>query len=159
MENKKKVYVETSVISNLTARPSANIKDAARQLSTHEWWDDWSGCFDLYTSALVELESSRGDVEAAKKRLSVLKEMKSLSITQESETLAESLLQATAVPRTSYEDAVHIALAAISGMDFLLTWNCKHIANAVTMPRIYEVLRSAGYDCPLICTPDQLKGE
>ena len=153
---KKKVYVETSVISNLTARPSFNLIDMARQVATRQWWDAVRPRFDIFVSVLVKDESSRGDAAAAKKRMSILAALATIPVTPEMELLAERLLSATAVPRTSYEDAVHIAVATVSGMDYLLTWNCKHIANAATMPRINSVCRDAGYQCPVICTPEQL---
>ena len=84
---------------------------------------------------------------------------KTLPVTEAAIGLAEMLLRETAVPRTSFDDALHIAVAAVNRMDFLVTWNCKHIANAVTMPKIYKVCQDAGYSCPLICTPEQMKGE
>jgi len=156
---KKKVYIETSVISNLTARPSNNVRDMAHQVSTCAWWDECRKDFDLFSSAVVEREALRGDHDAAGRRMAVLKETKSIPVSEAAAVLAEALLSATAVPRTSFDDAMHIAVAAVNGMDFLLTWNCRHIANAATMPKIYEVCAGAGYRCPLICTPEQLKGE
>ena len=157
MSVKKKVYVETSVISNLTSRPSLNIRDAARQLVTRAWWDDQRENFELYSSVLVHAESMAGDPDAAKRRIESLRMTQNLEITPLMEDLAEKLLTATAVPRTSYEDAVHIACATIHQMDYLLTWNCKHIANAETMPKIYKVCKEAGYECPILCTPEQLE--
>ena len=159
MDERKRVYVETSVISNLTARPSYNLIDMARQVSTQTWWSLMRPKFDLYASMLVLDEAARGDKTAAQKRVEALGAMTLLSVTEEMELLAERLLAATAVPRTSYEDAVHIAVATVSGMDYLLTWNCKHIANAVTMPKIYKVCVESNYRCPVICTPDQLGEE
>ena len=157
MSVKKKVYVETSVISNLTSRPSLNIRDAARQLVTRAWWDDQRENFELYSSVLVHAESMADDPDAAKRRIESLRMTQNLEITPLMEDLAEKLLTATAVPRTSYEDAVHIACATIHRMDYLLTWNCKHIANAETMPKIYKVCKEAGYECPILCTPEQLE--
>ena len=156
MDEKKKVYVETSVISNLTARPSHDIFDLARQMVTHQWWETAAAAYHLYTSPLVEREAQRGDSSAASRRIAVLRDIESLAIPAEAETLAGKLLDAAAVPHTSYEDAVHIATAAVNGMDYLVTWNCRHIANAVTMPKIYEMCKMAGYKCPVICTPEQL---
>ena len=158
-EAKKKVYVETSVVSNLTARRSYNLIDAARQAATQTWWDTMRCEFDLFVSLLVIDEASKGDSEASRKRLEALKEMSVVTITREMEVLAERLLEATAVPRSSYEDAVHIAAATVGKMDYLLTWNCKHIANAVTMPKIFKVCNDSGYQCPIICTPEQLGKE
>ena len=159
MAEKKKVYVETSVISNLTARPSRNVIDLGHQVATCEWWDSCQGEFELYSSAVVDREASKGDAAAASLRREAIAKTKILLVTDEAIRLAELLLQETAVPRTSFDDALHIAVAAINKMDFLVTWNCKHIANAVTMPKIYKVCQSAGHTCPLICTPEQMKGE
>ena len=159
MQGRKKVYVETSVVSNLTARRSYNLIDAARQAATQTWWDTMRCEFDLFVSLLVIDEASKGDSDASRKRLEALKEMSVVTITREMEVLAERLLEATAVPRSSYEDAVHIAAATVGKMDYLLTWNCKHIANAVTMPKIFKVCNDSGYQCPIICTPEQLGKE
>ena len=159
MEAKKKVYVETSVVSNLTARRSLNIVDLARQVATQQWWDDAETSYELFSSVLVEREAQRGDADAAARRMEAVARLEKLPIIPEAENLAEKLLEATAVPRTSYEDAVHIAIAAVNGMDFLVTWNCRHIANGETMPKIYETCRVNGFECPLICTPEQLMKE
>ena len=155
---KKKVYVETSVISNLTARPSHNPIDAAAQIATAQWWCSAPARFDLYVSSLVEVEASRGDSVAAAKRLDVIREIPKVSIDERCLHLAERLLEATAVPRTSFDDATHIATAAISGMDYLVTWNCSHIANAQTRPLIRKVLAEEGAFALEICTPLELTG-
>jgi len=157
--DKKKVYVEASVISNLTARPSNNVRDMAHQVSTCSWWEECRQDFELFSSAVDEREAFRGDADAAARRMAALGETKTIPVTRDAVKLAEALLVATAVPRTSFDDAMHIAVAAVNGMDFLVTWNCRHIANAFTMPRIYKVCEEAGFRCPLICTPEQLKGE
>ena len=115
--------------------------------------------YELFSSVLVEREAQRGDADAAARRMEAVNRLEKLPIIPEAENLAEKLLEATAVPRTSYEDAVHIAIAAVNGMDFLVTWNCRHIANAETMPKIYETCRVNGFVCPLICTPEQLMKE
>ena len=158
-EAKKKVYVETSVVSNLTARRSYNLIDAARQAATQTWWDDAETSYELFSSVLVEREAQRGDADAAARRMEAVARLEKLPIIPEAENLAEKLLESTAVPRTSYEDAVHIAIAVVNGMDFLVTWNCRHIANGETMPKIYETCKVNGFACPLICTPEQLMKE
>ena len=99
------------------------------------------------------------DADATALRMDAISKTKTLPVTEEAIRFAELLLRETVVPRTSFDDALHIAVAAINKMDFLVTWNCKHIANAVTMPKIYKVCQDAGYSCPLICTPEQMKGE
>ena len=159
MVEKRKVYVETSVISNLTARPSHNPIDAAAQISSHAWWSGAMDRFDLFASHLVEKEVANGDPEAAGRRLSVVRELRILPIDERMYDLAEQLLAATAVPRTSYDDAVHIATAAVCGMDYLVTWNCSHIANVETRPLIRKTIEKAGYVPPEICTPLEMKGD
>ena len=158
MAEKKKVYVETSVISNLAARPSVNMIDAAHQLVTRQWWEGDRSQYDLYVSELVVEEAQRGDAEAAAKRMSVLSGLPVLVITNDMRKLAACLLEMTAVPPKSYEDAVHIAVATVNRMDYLLTWNCRHIANASTMPKIIATCEALNLKCPIICTPEQMKG-
>lgn len=158
IENKKKVYVETSVISNLTARPSHNPIDVAAQIATAQWWCDAPSRFELFVSSLVLEEVSRGDAVAAAKRIDVVQELQSLNIDERCTVLAEKLLEATAVPCTSLDDATHIATAAINGMDYLVTWNCSHIANAQTRPLIRKVLAEAGNFEMEICTPLEMMG-
>ena len=159
MEGKKKVYVETSVVSYLTAKPSHDLIKNARQLATQDWWQTASDDLDLFISPLVEREASKGDAEAASKRMSALDGVPRIPVTEEMLSLAEKLLEATAVPRTSFDDAVHIAIAAVSGMDFLVSWNCKHIANPATKPLIRKALERLGFEYPEICTPLDMKGE
>lgn len=159
-DSKKKVYVETSVVSNLTARRSNNLIDSARQIITRSWWERAIVDFDLYASALVEREAEKGDPDAASLRISVLESLKRVPIFPEASILAQRLLSVTAVPQSSFDDAVHIATAAVAKMDYLVTWNCRHIANAVLLPKVYATCREANYPCPIICTPEQLcKGE
>ena len=122
------------------------------------WWCGATQRFDLYVSRLVEREAAKGDVSAAERRLSIVREMQMLPIDDRMFELAEMLLAATAVPRTSYDDAVHIATAAIHRMDYLVTWNCSHIANVETRPLIRKTIESAGLVPPEICTPLEMKG-
>ena len=159
MSDKKKVYVETSVISYLTARPSHDLIKNARQLATQDWWQIAPIQFDLHISSLVEREATKGDADAALRRINAIKGIPGLPITEEIFALAEKLLEATAVPRTSFDDAVHIATASVSGMDFLVSWNCKHIANPMTKPIIRRTLERLGYNYPEICTPLDMKGD
>lgn len=157
-DEKRKVYVETSVVSNLTARPSHNPIDAAAQITTLEWWCFAKERFDLYVSGLVEREAAKGDSNAAARRLDVVREMTMLPIDDRMLEIADMLLEATAVPKNSFDDAVHIAAAAVHGMDYLVTWNCTHIANVETRPIIRKTLENAGYKAPEICTPAEMKG-
>ena len=123
-----------------------------------DWWESDASRFELLVSPLVEQEASRGDEEAAAKRLNAISMIPQLKITEAVVVLAELLLDETAVPRSNFDDAVHIATAAVYGVDFLLSWNCRHIANPETKPIIRRVLESHGYKYPEICTPHELKG-
>ena len=154
---KKKVYIETSVISNLTARPASNITDAARQLSTHAWWDADSFRYDLFSSPVVRREVSKGDPIAAKKRIDALADIPELAIDEQASALAARLIAEGAVPAEFPDDAMHIAIAAVNGMDYLLSWNFKHITNAQKIPDIRMVCVAFGVRCPEICTPQMLQ--
>jgi predicted nucleic acid-binding protein len=152
---KPKVYIETSIPSYLTARRSRDLIMAANQELTQEWWDNKES-FDLYISALVIQEASAGDPNAAKKRLEQLDDLPELDITEEVETFAQVLIQKVPLPEKARIDALHIAVATLSGMDYLLTWNCSHIANAILRPKVEALCREFGYEAPTICTPPEL---
>ncbi len=154
---KPRVYVETTVPSYLTAWPSRDLVRAAHQQVTREWWAGRAK-FELYSSRLVVRECQAGDARAAADRLAALASVPLLEQTQEAAALAEDLLAGVPLPERAASDAVHIAIAAVHGVDFLLTWNCTHIANATLRPRIEAVCRAAGYEPPIICTPEELPG-
>ena len=158
MDKKPRVYVETSVVSYLTARDSASLLGAARQLITRRWWD--SRCnFNLFISDVVLRECRAGDSMAAIQRLNALKNIDSLVMTEQCADVAESLIMKNIVPVKAAEDALHIAVATVHGMDLLLTWNCKHIANPSVQARMASYLESIGLLLPFICTPEELLGE
>ena len=152
---KPKVYLETSIPSYLTAWRSRDLIMAANQEITKEWWENRDQ-FELYISALVLQEAGAGDPDAAQKRLEQLDDIPELDITEEVEQLANILIQKVPLPAKARIDALHIAAAALNGMDYLLTWNCSHIANAVLRPKIEAVCRELGYEPPTICTPQEL---
>ncbi len=158
---KPKVYLETTIISYLTARPSRDLVMAANQETTHEWWIGRRREFDLYVSQLVFEEAIAGDSEAARKRIEVLQPITRLDITDPVTLLGKRLVVGVPLPAKARADALHIAVAAVNGLDYLLTWNCAHIANAVMRPRIEKTCRAMGYEPPVICTPQELleKGE
>ena len=149
-------YIETSVVSYLTARPSRDVVVAAYQEITREWWRDAADRFDLVASALVVAEAGAGDADAARTRLDVLETLTLLDATAEAEELARSLLDLGMVPRVAAEDATHIAIAVTNGVDFLVTWNFRHIANAAMRSGIEQACRRAGYSPPVICAPNEL---
>ena len=156
MSGPPRVYLETTVISYLTARPSRNLRVVAHQEITADWWTRRRMRFELYVSRLVIDEASAGDAEAAAQRLVTLTGIPRLELTEAASILAEHLVTAAAIPREAIEDALHVAVAAVHGMDYLLTWNCRHIANATMRNRIADVCASAGFEAPVICTPEEL---
>ncbi len=156
---KSKVYIETSVVSYLTARMSRDLIVAGHQQITQEWWDTRKEDFDLYVSQLVVHEAGGGDPDAAQRRLSVLEDIQSLEMNQQVIELANIFVRERVLPATSAEDAIHIAVAMVHEMDYLLTWNCKHIANAEIRKAINEACRNAGHMVPTICTPEELLGD
>ena len=152
------VYIESSVISYLTARSSRDLVTAARQTITSEWWYSRKQHYDVFISALVEEEISSGDAAAAQKRIEAVADIPSLTITAEAQELAQFLLDGKAVPANSVEDALHIGIAATQGAEFLLTWNFKHINNAETKALIEKLVEDQGYICPILCSPEELGG-
>jgi hypothetical protein len=156
---KKRVYIETSIVSYLTARPSRDLIQAARQQITSDWWEDRKGEFDLFVSQYVLDEAGDGDLAAARRRLELLNELAMLDATEETEELGRALITEGPIPQKATIDALHIAVAAVHEMDILLTWNCKHLANVELFREVERVIRSFGYEPPMICTPDELMGE
>ncbi len=153
---KPKVYVETSIVGYLAARPSRDLIVAAHQQITHEWWDVRRAQYDLYVSQVVIREASAGDPSFAARRMQVFQDMPLLDVTAQAALLAEHFILAHCLPQTAAEDALHIALAAIHSLEYLLTWNCTHIANAAMRPKIEELISQQGYRVPIICTPEEL---
>ncbi len=156
---KESVYLETSVISYYTAKPSRDIIIAARQEITRQKWSEILKSFDIHISALVVQEAEQGDIEAAQKRLSIISDMPALGINEETEKLALRLIKDGPIPEKYPEDALHIAIATVNGMDYLLTWNFSHINNAQMKAKITSVIESHGYQYPIICSPEEILGE
>jgi len=155
---KKSVYVESSVISYLTSRPSNDLIKSARQAITDNWWQNQKDKFEVYVSELVELEISKGNPEAANLRLKVTEDIPNLDISSQAKEIAKELIKTKAVPENSTEDALHIAIATVHGVQFLLTWNFKHINNAEKKSKINHVLQELGYVPPILCSPEELGG-
>ncbi|MBK6999345.1 MAG: type II toxin-antitoxin system VapC family toxin [Rhodoferax sp.] len=154
---KRKVYIETSVISYLTARPSKTIIGAAHQQITQAWWELRSD-YELLVSQSVWQECAAGDPVAAQKRLAALEGISVLAVTQDMIRLAGSLIGQAIIPAKAIEDALHIAVSTLHHVDFLLTWNCRHIANPVIQEKIAVYLEPLGLFLPIICTPEELLG-
>ena len=150
------VYLETTVVSYLTAKPSRDVVAAGHQQSTQDWWEDRRPDFRVVASQLVLQESGRGNMPAAQRRLDILKSVELLEITPEATTLARALVENGVVPDTSLEDALHVAIAVVNGCKYLVTWNYRHLASAGVRARIEAFCREKGYEPAIICTPEEL---
>ncbi|MGD9857402.1 MAG: type II toxin-antitoxin system VapC family toxin [Planctomycetaceae bacterium] len=153
---KPKVYIETSVISYLVAWRSPQLIMAANQEATRQWWDEQRHEFDLFVSAAVRDEAARGNADAVQKRMEVLDSLEELAVTEHAADIADQILRETLVPHKAAVDAMHIAIAAVNQMDYLLTWNCRHIANATLRRPLSQLLSANGLTTPIICTPAEL---
>ncbi len=156
---KPRVYLETTIPSYLTAWPSRDLVRAAHQQITRDWWDRRRAEFELYISQVVLRECQAGDATAAAERLKILQDLPLLEQTEEATRLAQALVDRVPLPERAAVDALHVAIAVVHGLDFLLTWNCTHIANATLRDPIESVCRENGYEPPAICTPDELLAE
>jgi hypothetical protein len=156
--HRKTVYMETSIISYLTARPASDLVAAAWQKVTIDWWDTQRHRFELFASDIVIEEAGRGDDMAVARRLGALEGIPLLPITEEVIALSEELIDVRALPPKAIGDSLHIALSAVHGIDYLLTWNYRHIDNAETKPIIRRACLAKGYGFPEICTPQELMG-
>jgi predicted nucleic acid-binding protein len=152
------LYLETTVPSYLTAWPSSDLIRAGHQQITKEWWQKRRAGFDIYISQFVLDEAAAGDAEAARERLVALQGLPLLDLTDEVVDLAGALKTSLALPEKAVTDAAHIAIAAVHGMHFLLTWNCTHIANAEMFVGIEKACSERGFSSPVICTPEELMG-
>lgn len=153
------VYLETTIPSYLAAWESVELSMAAKQQTTREWWNTQREHFRLFVSDAVILEVTAGDVSAAERRLEVLNGITILAPSSEADELAIALVDKLKLPDKAILDAVHIAICVVHRIDYLLTWNCRHIANATYQPIIHSVCDERGYTMPVICTPDQLMGD
>lgn len=156
---KPTVYLETTIPSLLTARPSKDARLAGMQASVRTWWATQRNHFELFASPLVLAEAQVGDAEMAAARLRCLSEARLLAITDDALVLAEKLMRKMSLPAAKRNDAVHIAVAATANITHLLTWNCKHIANVDIIMKVEALCEQAGYRCPTICTTDELNIE
>ncbi len=152
------VYIETTVISYLISRPSRDILVSAHQQTTNEWWVTRKSEFECFISQVVIDEVEAGDKEASKKRLKEISQLPVLEASSEAEYLASAIIDAGAIPKKAVSDAVHIAIAAVNDIDYLLTWNCRHLANAQLIRRVAGICNTKGFNMPVICTPEELMG-
>ncbi len=149
-------YIETTIPSYYTSRAARDIVQITRQSATRQWWDSGCSGFDLFTSQEVIDEAGRGDAEAASKRLAMLADIPVLEVTADVERLARGLIDSGLVPASVASDAVHIATASVHGVDFLVTWNFKHIVNPLIRQRLRQEVTRFGYVLPVLCTPEEL---
>jgi len=150
------IYLETTIPSYLTAWRSPELVMAARQEITRDWWDNRRSEFDLFVSQLVIDEASAGDADAVARRLAALEDIPLIEAQPGTDELVDALIRDLALPKRAAADALHIALTVVNGIDYLLTWNCTHIANAANRPIIEWACTSLGYVPPVICTPEEL---
>ena len=155
----KSVYIESSVISYITARPSRDVVTSARRAITIEWWETYRDLFDVFISELVLEEIGTGDLQAASNRLAIVENIPVLVATDSAKELAKALIVENAIPASSAEDALHISIAAVQGIDFLLTWNFKHINNANMRDKITQVVNRLNFRSPILCSPEELINE
>lgn len=152
------VYIETSILGYLTARSSRDIVVAANIEVTREWWETRRNDFQLYSSQAAVRETSQGDAQIASQRLEIIRDLALLDLNQSVLDLAEQFLGHSSLPAKADVDAIHIAAATVHSMDYLLTWNCKHIANAQIQRKLAEISLNSGYELPILCTPYELLG-
>lgn len=153
------VYIETSILGYLTARSTKNLIVAANMEITRDWWELRRNTFTLYTSEAVLDEAAQGDPAIAARRLEILGDFPLLDLNQAVQGLAAQFLARSNLPPKAKIDAIHIAASTVHGMDYLLTWNCKHIANAQIQGKLAEISLDCGYVLPVLCTPNELMGD
>lgn len=154
---KPKVYIETSVISYLTGRPSKDTLALARQRVTRTWWENSRQRYQCFVSEVVALEAARGDAEMAAARLAALRDLEALQLTTEVRSLARAYLRQGIVPEGQPDDAAHLAFASVFGIDYLVTWNFRHLANLHVIRRMAQINARLGWPMPVIGTPEELE--
>jgi predicted nucleic acid-binding protein len=152
----KSIYVETTVVSYFTARHSRDLVTAARQESTRELWPQLVSEYDSYVSVLVQEEAGKGDKEQAALRLQAIEVFPVLDVGEAADALALKIIEGRGIPEEYPEDALHIAVAAVNGIDVLVTWNFAHLNNPFTRMMVRQLVENAGYRCPELCSPDEL---
>jgi hypothetical protein len=150
-----KVYIETTIPSYYVARPSDNLIQAARQAMTRKWWDHGCSGLEAFTSQETLDEIGRGDQNMAMQRMDLMKDVRVLEISREATEMAAILISQNIIHENGLSDAIHISVATMHGMDFLVTWNCRHIANPYAQNRLRKVADDSGFLLPVICTPEE----
>ena len=153
-----RIYIESTIPSYVVARPARDLIQATHQQLTRDWWDFQREKHEPFTSQLVLDEIARGEVEMAQRRLSLLADVTLLESTEEARELTRSIMDSGLLPAKAEGDAAHIALATVHEMDILLTWNCRHIANAAILGRLRKLVAKQNHTLPEIYTPAELMG-
>ena len=152
------VYLETTVISYLVARPSRDVIVAGHQQTTQDWWTNRRSQFECSISQIVVDEAALGDPAEVQKRLAIIGGLATLEVTEDAKALTQAIMAAGMLPPHAFPDAAHVAVSTVHAVDYLLTWNCKHLANAQIARRIAVVCDKLSYTMPMICTPEELMG-
>ena len=155
---KKRVYIETTVVSYLMATPTRDVVGLAHRQITRDWWEQNRGRYDLCVSQFVLDEAGEGDPDAASKRLTALQDIPILGDSAEVRALAKAFVERGILPEKAAVDALHLAVTVVHEVDVLLTWNCRHLANAEMLGDIGHLVRDRGYEMPIVCTPEELTG-
>ena len=153
---KRTLYIETTVVSYFAARPSRDLLVAGHQEATRELWPNLTAIYDTYVSALVYEEAARGDAAQAAGRLAAIKPFRMLDVDEDARMLADKIVTGRGGPREYPEDALHIAVAAVNGIDVVVTWNFAHLSNPFTRMMVRQIVENEGYVCPEICSPEEL---
>ena len=154
-----RIYIESTIPSYVVARPARDLIQAGHQQTTKDWWELKREKHELFTSQVVLDEIASGDKEMARQRVELMASITLLDLTDDANALTKAILGSGVVPLDADRDAAHIAIATVHEMDILLSWNCRHIANAAIQARLRRLAEKAGYALPVLCTPDGLTGE
>lgn len=154
-----RIYIESTIPRYVVARPARDLLQAARQQITKDWWDSERQDHDLFISQIVLDEIASGEAAMARNRLDVVAQIRLLDLTDDAISFTKQILSSGLLPANADRDAAHIALATVHEMDILLSWNCRHIANAAIQARLRRLAEKAGLALPVLCTPDELAGE
>jgi hypothetical protein len=153
------VYIETTIVSYLVAGSSRDLVVAAHQQATRDWWQNRRQEFVCLCSPEVIREASLGDPDQVARRLAVLATLPQVAVTAQAETTANAFLATGALPPLAQPDALHLAIATTAEVDFLMTWNCRHLANAQIQRRLEQEAVRMGWKLPVVCTPLELMGD
>ena len=153
---RESIYLETTIVSYYTSKPSRDIIVLAHQEITRQWWLKVIGRYNIFISEVVIEEASSGDPEAIKRRLEELKDFPHLELNDKVEKMAQVYMERLEIPEKSLRDAAHLAVASVHNIDYLVTWNCTHLANGEVIKKLMKINESLDIHTPIICTPEEL---